>query len=124
MKQLKNIKNKLKWEDYYNPDFDWNNQSFYVKNKLSEDFIREFKDKVNWKYISEYQKLSEKFIREFKWKVDWICISKKQRLSERFIREFKNRVDWDMIFEYQKLSKEFKEEFKKELTFYEAAEKY
>ena len=29
-----------------------------------------------------------------------------------------------MIFEYQNLSEDFKEEFKKELTFYEAAEKY
>jgi len=32
---------------------------------LSEDFIREFQDKVNWVYISECQKLSENFIKEF-----------------------------------------------------------
>ena len=32
---------------------------------MSEDFIREFKDKVNWSYISYSQKLSEDFIREF-----------------------------------------------------------
>ena len=25
MKQLKDIKKKLKWEDYYDPDFNWNN---------------------------------------------------------------------------------------------------
>ena len=32
---------------------------------MSEDFIREFKDQVNWYYISIHQKLSEDFIREF-----------------------------------------------------------
>jgi hypothetical protein len=36
-----------------------------ARKKLSEDFIKEFKDKVNWDNISQFQKLSEKFIREF-----------------------------------------------------------
>ena len=72
MKQFKDIKKKIKWEDYYNPDFDWNNIDFY-RNKLSEDFIREFQDKVWWNYISEFQKLSEDFIREFKEKLKNIC---------------------------------------------------
>ena len=38
--------------------------------KLSESFIREFKDKVIWKYICDYQELSETFIDEFKDYVD------------------------------------------------------
>ena len=42
---------------------DWNNISKH--QKLSENFIREFQDKVNWYNISNYQKLSEKFIKEF-----------------------------------------------------------
>ena len=33
-------------------------------NKLSEDFIREFKNKVNWKNIFKHQKLSEEFKKE------------------------------------------------------------
>ena len=37
---------------------------------LSETFIRENKDKVNWDYISRKQTLSEDFIREFKDKVN------------------------------------------------------
>ena len=117
MKQIKDIKIKLEWEEYYNPDFDWNNWDFYnyKKNKLSEEFIREFKDKVNWRYISGCQKLSEDFIREFKDKVLWNYISGYQKLSEDFIREFKDRVDWLYILKCQELSEEFKEEFKKEL---------
>jgi hypothetical protein len=30
-------------------------------------------NKVNWFYISQYKKLSEDFIREFKDKVDWVA---------------------------------------------------
>jgi len=41
----------------------WTNIS--AREKLSEEFIREFKDRVNWHYISLTQKLSEGFIREF-----------------------------------------------------------
>ena len=83
--------------------------------KLSEDFIREFKDKVDWFRISIYQKLSENFIREFKDCVNWCCISARQKLSEDFIREFQDKVDWLWISISQKLSNEFIEEFKDKL---------
>ena len=80
--------------------------------KLSENFIIEFQDKVDWDWIPKYQKLSEDFIREFQDKIYWTYISKYQKLSENFIREFQDKVDWDCISEYQKLSYEFIEEFK------------
>ena len=60
--------------------------------KLSESFIRKFRDKVWWYNISYYQVLSEDFIREFKDKVDWRCISKKQNLSKDFKKEFKDKI--------------------------------
>ena len=44
--------------------------------------IEEFKDKVNWYYISYYQTLSEDFIREFHNKIDWYCFSRYKNLSE------------------------------------------
>ena len=59
-----------------------------TNQKLSEDFIREYQDKVNWTSISEFQKLSEDFIREFQDKVKWNKIKKYQNLSENFIKEF------------------------------------
>lgn len=84
---------------------DW----YYISEyqNLSEDFIREHKDKVDWYNISMYQKLSEDFIREFQDMVDWITISKFQYLSEDFIREFQDKADWECISKYQKLSKSF-----------------
>ena len=42
--------------------------------------------------ISQYQTLSEDFIREFKDKVDWIKISEHKKISGSFIREFQNKV--------------------------------
>ena len=89
---------------------DWIRISRY--QKLSEDFIREFQDSVYWMWISFYQKLSEDFIREFKDSVDWEVVSEEQKLSESFIREFKEYVDWFWISSTQELSKAFIEEFK------------
>ena len=93
----------------FNDKVDWENISRY--QTLSEEFIREFKDKVVWHNISFSQTLSEEFIREFKDKVHWYSISANQVLSEEFIREFKDRVDWHQIFKYQELSKDFISEF-------------
>ena len=115
MKHIKDIKNKIEWEQYYDPNFYWGDYIFYRDNKLSEEFIRELKYKVDWWYISIYLELSEDFIREFKNKVDWHNISCYQKLSIDFIREFKDKVTWKYISINQKISKEFKEEFKKEL---------
>ena len=53
---------------------------------------------INFNDLKLYQKpLSEDFIREFKNKVDWNWISVKQKLSENFIREFKDKVSWGYI---------------------------
>ena len=79
---------------------------------LSEDFIRKFADRVDWFYISAYQYLSEDFIREFKDWVVWDNISASQHLSEDFIREFAYKVDWYWISRCQRLSEEFIREFK------------
>ena len=63
----------------------------FLKN-TSEDFIREFRDKIGWYHISRYQKLSENFIREFKYEVNWWYISKYQTLSQDFKNEFKHKL--------------------------------
>ena len=79
---------------------------------LPEDFIREFKNFLNWHMLSVHQVLSEELIREFKNRVVWSVISEFQILSESFIREFQNKVYWDSISCHQKMSDEFMLEFK------------
>ena len=64
---------------------------------LSEAFIREFKDEVDWKCISIRQTLSEELIREFKDRVDCFCISKHQDLSDDFKEEFKEYIHKELI---------------------------
>jgi hypothetical protein len=80
--------------------------------KLSESFIREFENKVHWYNISIYQNLSESFIREFESKVNWNWISSDQKFSESFIREFESKVSWNYISYSQNLSESFIREFK------------
>jgi hypothetical protein len=48
----------------------------YDRKATPEELLSLLKtsDKVNWCYVSEHQKLSEDFIREFKNKVHWYDI--------------------------------------------------
>ena len=86
--------------------FDFNDYKSYLE-PLSEEFIEQNKDLVDWWYISQYQKLSEEFIERNSDCVDWWCISMYQKLSEEFIERNKDLVDWSCISQYQKLSEEF-----------------
>jgi len=64
-------------------------------------------DKIIWGVISQcHELLSEDFIREFQDRVNWECISKYQTLSEPFIREFRDKMWLGDILHFQKLSEE------------------
>ena len=78
-----------------------------MRQKLSEGFIKEFKDKVIWCNISGNQTLSKSFFREFQDKVNWKFISDCQTLSEVFIEEFQDRVVWYEISFHQELTESF-----------------
>jgi hypothetical protein len=78
---------------------------------LSDDVIRDFKNKVDWNWVSGNYPLYEDFIREFEEFIDWEEVSKYQNLSEGFIRDYKDKVDWKWISRYQSLSEEFIREF-------------
>ena len=99
----------------FKDDVNWN-QISYHSWMLSEDFMREFKDRLNWHTLSYRQRMSENFMREFKDKIDWHMVSSyHQKLSEDFMREFKDKIDWYEISHQQKFSEDFAREFKKKL---------
>ncbi len=52
-------------------------------------------ESIQWDYKPIYKKLSEDFIREFQNKVVWAWIFKKQTLSEEFRQEFAHKLNWD-----------------------------
>jgi hypothetical protein len=76
-------------------NYDWNNISQY--QKLSEDFIQEFKDCFKYYFSVSIYLLKEDFIKEFQNKVAWRFISQYQKLPENFIREFQDKVYWEYI---------------------------
>ena len=78
---------------------DWDYIS--TPQKFSEEFMREFQDKLNWDNISKYQVLSENFIEKSHKMVNWEIISEYQKLSESFISKYFNKVNWKKICEYQ-----------------------
>jgi intein-encoded DNA endonuclease-like protein len=73
----------------------WEYISYY--QKLPEDFIHEFQDRVDWHWISARQKLSEDFIRKFQDRVDWFWISTRQEFSEDFYFDFADRIEFRLI---------------------------
>ena len=78
-------------------DIDYNKE-------LSESFIREFYDKVNWGFISRYQKLSEAFMGEFKLnkpEYSWLYETEENKL--KYIKENTNYevVDDKYIIAYK-----------------------
>ena len=78
--------------------------------QFSEDFLREYAPYFNdhaWKVICEYQKLSENFMRDFEDQVNWYKISVYQKLSEEFMEEFKDNLGAFEIFVNQDISFEF-----------------
>ncbi len=80
---------------------------------LSEDFIREYEDRVVWGYICDKQNLSEDFVREFKVKVFWGYDNLYRNLSPEFIYEMKdmmNKFSMYCCVKNNKITREFIEE--------------
>ncbi len=77
--------------------------------KSSEDTIPEiipFRSydvyNMDWTTFCTYYTLPEDFIRDFKDFVDWNVVSKNVQMSKNFIIEMKDKVNWTQIFKYQK----------------------
>lgn len=80
------------------------------KEKLSENFIREFKDKVHWGNISEYQELTDDFIDEFADVVNWRFISSNRFPSAKLYSKYISRIYWGYIYKYE-LPEDFIKQF-------------
>ena len=89
---------------------------------LSDDFIRDFKTKLNWRWISANYPLNENFMEEFQDFVDLEAVSEYHKLSEDFIREFQDKVDWKKISRHQTFSEKFLIKFKNKIDWYTVTE--
>src|SRR3712207_7302053 len=71
----------------------WNEIS--TMGNLTEEFMDEYQNQLNWGYICQTQKLSENFIRNHENKMVWNFVSKYQNLSEQFINDYQNQLNWE-----------------------------
>ena len=77
----------------------------YRQKLLHEHFIIQTEEQLtsdDWLDISLNRILTEEFIREFKNYVKWKYICRSQQLSLEFLKEFKNKIDWNDYFLYKK----------------------
>lgn len=104
-KEVKEFAERLNWSAF----------TIHCYEFMNIDFIRKYKDYIDWGYVCCTQTLTENFIREFYDYIDWESICERQQLSEELIREFADFVDWEMVDCFQHISNEFREEFKEYL---------
>lgn len=80
---------------------------------LTEDFVREFVNEIDWVAFNEYIILEGKMIREFKDYINLNNYFRFGRIPKEMIREFKDEIDWDKLkTAYLKhLNEDIKEEF-------------
>lgn len=112
MKQFKDIKNRLVWEEYYNPDFNWNTYNVYMKNTdISVKFINTFYDKINWTELFTYHEFTYAEIRKLYIKHSkyfsstiWSLIVSLNWLTFRFISEFYDKLPVYDLLDFQNFS--------------------
>ena len=57
---------------------------------LSAEFLMEFKEDLDWYYLSRTHKFSEEFLEEHKDDIEWYYLSHEYELSEEFIEKMKD----------------------------------
>ena len=67
------------------------NSKFKKNGELYKKSYKEFQDKVHWNNISSSQILSEEFIMKFKNKVNWKYIEDYQELTLKLKKEIEKR---------------------------------
>lgn len=83
----------------------------YYEYILSEDFVREYRDVVDWySVVGAMNELSEDFVIEMKKYIKkdvmYVLHNYFYDFSERFVETFKNKIFWDRI-NYDNLSEKF-----------------
>ena len=76
--------------------------------KVSFEFIREFKDIIEWGTFNYRLFKNDKQVEEFADKVDFITLSRQPiKLSEQFFDKYKERFDWTVLLKHNKFSMDF-----------------
>jgi hypothetical protein len=109
-KIIKDVKKSILYDqlDYYIKMYsNLNNYILYINELITEEFIEEFKDILNWKYICIYQYLSNEMIDKYSDYVKWFYVSKIQNISEENILKYKDKIYFKELFRNQYIIKKY-----------------
>ena len=92
--------------DYTTEDesYDWELSILSKYPNLTDKFIEEHADWLDWTFIYTYQDLTEEFIEKWKDYIDWEAISSYQKLGDKFILKYKDKLDWWLLTKNQKIA--------------------
>ncbi len=81
-------------------------------HQMSDEFLRHYMEKgridgYDLDILAGVQFLTESFIRDYQDGLDWMRVCIKQHLSESFMMEMENRVLWNYAAENQVMSEQF-----------------
>lgn len=72
------------------------NDWIHWQTDISEDFLREFKDYIDWDVMS-WKSFSDDFLREFKDDWDWVRICLQHKFSPKTVKEFRDKVKRNIL---------------------------
>lgn len=97
---------RANWKNYNSKEI----RNLCKRQKLSNKFIREMKDHLDWFTISQYQPLTEEQMVEFKELINWeyLCrYNRKIKLSEQFMEKMIDYINWDSVAKSRHLTLDF-----------------
>lgn len=71
---------------------------------LSEEFIRDHIDKINWSVISQVREYSLEFYDTWSEHIDWESVSRVKNLSSKLVEKYADELSWDLVVENTQLS--------------------
>lgn len=91
-------------EYWIDKDFDWED---FNPNLIDTNFLREFKDEINWSFVSEFRSFTSQEVEEFKDKINWRKLSCYQNIAPDILKKYDERWNYDMLGTCQKLPEDF-----------------
>ncbi len=101
----------------YLDEIDWYSIS---GSDLDVEFVREFRDNIDWAVLSRQRMLVPEFALEFEDMIDWELISRNimsgAGLTYDLIKQFSHKMNWDIISQHVVLSSRFIITFRNKLN--------
>lgn len=110
------IFNLSQLEDHHEFEFgiiDWTRAS--VDCLLTEPFIEQYSEQLNWGCISRFQDLSDHFVERNRYRIDWFLFCTRDDLSLDLLERCSKFVRWDALEKFANVSADFLEKHKHDI---------